>query len=70
MTKPINKTHAEKLWNDGLIDKEIAEKLNCSTGTIYNWRNTNDLPSNNGIFSRDPHGYKEARRKKLGEARV
>lgn len=59
----------EKLWNDGLTDVEIAEKLNCSPGTIYKWRKENDLPSNYGIFSRDPHGYIATRRKKKEKER-
>ncbi len=35
-----------KLYNEGLIDSEIAEKRNVSTSTIYTWRNNNELPSN------------------------
>jgi len=64
MAKQINTTHATALWFDGLLDLEIAEKLNCSSGTIQKWRKQNDMPSNYGIFSRDPNGYIATRRKK------
>ena len=64
MAKPINTTHATQLWNDGLIDREIAAKLNCVVGTVRRWRDKNDLPSNAGIFNWDPHGYIANRRKK------
>ena len=48
---------AFKLWNDGLLDKEIAEILNCKEKRITAWRNQNDYPTNRGIFSWDKMGF-------------
>lgn len=35
-----------KLYNKGLIDSEIAEKINVGISTITEWRKKNDLPAN------------------------
>jgi hypothetical protein len=69
MAKQINTTHATALWNDGLIDREIAEKLNCAVGTVHRWRKENDLPSNCGIKNWDPNGYTESHRRKREKER-
>lgn len=57
MRKAINSTIATQLWNDGLTDKEIGEKMGFTENGIRQWRMRNDLPSNNGIFSWDELGY-------------
>ena len=46
----IIKEEATKLWNNGLLDTEIAEQMNCSKVAVCIWRRKNDLPSNRGIF--------------------
>jgi uncharacterized protein YjcR len=69
MAKPINTTHSTALWNDGLIDREMAEKLNCVAGTVQRWRKENDLPSNCGIKNWDPNGYAENKRRKREKER-
>ena len=60
----INTTTLETLWNNGLVDREIAEKLNCSVGTVWKWRKKNGLPSNAGIFNHDENGYIAERKRK------
>ena len=35
---------AMKLYNQGMMDKEIAEKMNLSVSTIWRWRNSQRLP--------------------------
>lgn len=42
----------EELYNNGLSDAEIARQLNCSNGTISNYRNKLNLPPN-FIYTRD-----------------
>jgi uncharacterized protein YjcR len=42
----INKEEATKLYMDGLLDTEIAKRLNCSKATIQKWRQRNNLKSN------------------------
>lgn len=43
---------AEKLWFDGLLDREIANHLGVPYHVINHWRNAQgeDMPPNNGIF--------------------
>ena len=55
----INKEEAVALWNDGLLDTEIAKRFNCSKEAVSIWRKKNELPSNKGIF--DWGGHKEKR---------
>ena len=55
----IIKDEAVKLWNNGLLDTEIAEQMNCSKEAVYYWRKRNDLTSNRGIF--DWGGRKQRR---------
>ena len=47
----INKDKAIKLWQDGLLDTEIAKHFSCSKSAVTIWRRKNDLPSNKGIFN-------------------
>lgn len=56
----IDKEEATRLWNNGLLDTEIAEQMNCSKGAVCNWRTRNDLPNNRGIF--DWGGRKQSRK--------
>jgi len=51
--KHFDTVMAEKLWFDGLIDREIAEKMGCAKCTVWNWRDKNGLPSNRNIFKWD-----------------
>ena len=57
-----NTTALEALWNNGLVDHEIAKKLNCSHGTVFQWRKKNCLPSNAGIFNWDNGEHSEDER--------
>ena len=45
----IIKEEATKLWNNGLLDTEIAEQMNCSEVAIRQWRKRNYLESNLAI---------------------
>ena len=58
----INTTTLEALWNNGLVDREIAKKLNCSHSTVFVWRKRNGLPSNAGIFNWDNGEHSEDER--------
>ena len=52
--KPIRKIDdsvATKLWENGLNDREIGELMGFSSGAVTGWRNRNDYPTNQGIFS-------------------
>lgn len=40
--------HAFALWQDGLLDIEIAARLDCHEDTVSAWRKRNALPSNVG----------------------
>ena len=57
-----NTTTMEALWNDGLVDRAIAEKLNCAQNTVFHWRKRNGLPSNAGIFNWDNGEHSEDER--------
>ena len=45
----IIKDEATKLWNNGLLDTEIAEHFNCSEVAIKKWRKRNYLKMNTVI---------------------
>ena len=62
----IDKEEATALWNNGLVDPEIAEHFNCSKAAVSIWRKKNDLPSNKGIF--DWGGHKESRERVDGDS--
>ena len=55
---------AQKLYDQGLTDRLIAEQLgpNCRVKTVFHWREKNDLPSNYGILPRSDN--RSAQRKK------
>ena len=46
--KPFDRDLAEKLWQDGHTDPEIAEIVGASTTRIFQWRNENRLHANRG----------------------
>lgn len=50
-----------KLWKNGLKDIEIAKELKCSTVTVWQFRQENDMGSNVGLFNWD--GAKESQRR-------
>lgn len=52
MILKINKEEATALWNNGLLDTEIAKRLNCSKATIQQWRQRNNL-KNNSVINRN-----------------
>lgn len=41
---------AQTLYDEGYVDRIIAEKLGCKKCSVYYWRLKNDLPSNMGIL--------------------
>jgi len=44
--KRIDWDYAEKLYNDGLSDKKIAKVLNCTAGSVFQWRKrTSKMPN-------------------------
>lgn len=53
MNKPINEKLATKLWQDGLLDREICELLGYNQRTFSNWRAARGMASNRGIFEWD-----------------
>ncbi len=60
----------EDEWNNGLVDHEIAEKLNCALSTVFHWRKKNGLPSNAGIRKWDNGGYADDKRNYQKGAKV
>lgn len=48
-----------KMWNDCLIDREIAEKLGYKTRDIANYRRDHNMPSNAGLLNWDKDGYRD-----------
>jgi uncharacterized protein YjcR len=65
--KKIDKEKADKLWLDGKLDTEIAEHLNCSQQTVYNWRKKNGLRNNKAIASRNKNSVRHEQLTKLWE---
>lgn len=53
----LNQQEAQMLYDKGMNDYEIAEKLGASPGGVYAWRYRNGLPANTGT------GYHERRKK-------
>jgi hypothetical protein len=45
-----------RLWNKGLLDKQIGAILGCKAKSISNYRQKNGMSSNFGIFKRDAEG--------------
>lgn len=58
MTYKIDEPLLEKLWNDGLLDREIGEKIGCSTRIVANYRRDHQMPTNAGITNWDNGGAK------------
>lgn len=54
----INKKEAMDLWNNGLLDTEIAKHFNCSKVAVCVWRRKNDLPHNRWLVSGKTTGGK------------
>ncbi len=48
MLTPEENAIRYQLYNQGLIDKEIAEKAGVTPSAITQWRHTNKLPANGG----------------------
>lgn len=46
--KDLNKREIIELYNKGFLDTQIAAKLGTNSNVIYNFRRTNNLPSNKG----------------------
>lgn len=64
----INYEKALQLWNNGLLDGQIAKELGCSSANIWQWRKRNDLPTNKDIFDwgkERQHGDNNAKRQAL-----
>lgn len=53
----LNQQEAQMLYDNGMNDYEIAERLGASPGGVYAWRYRNKLPANTGT------GYHERRKK-------
>jgi len=45
------------MWNNGLLDREIAEQFGVTASTVECWRRKNGMASNRDIFKWDPLGY-------------
>lgn len=63
----INKEEATALWNNGLLDTELAEHFNCAVITIKKWRDRNNLLSNNVINRNEKSSTTHDRLNKLWE---
>ena len=48
MLTPEENAIRYQLYNQGLIDKEIAEKVGVNNSTIAEWRKQRNLPANGG----------------------
>lgn len=59
----VNHVQITKLWENGLKDAEIAKELNCSTLTVWKFREENGMGSNVGIFIWGDHKYKRSCKK-------
>lgn len=55
--KRLNQQEARRMYNLGMSDHEIADKLNASPSGVYVWRYRNGLSANTGT------GYHERRKK-------
>lgn len=55
--KRMNQQEARILYDKGMNDREIAERLGASPSGVYAWRYRNGLPANTGT------GYHERRKK-------
>jgi len=47
----INEEKATKLWEDGLLDRDIARILKCRESSIWNWRKKRGMSSNKNVFN-------------------
>jgi hypothetical protein len=64
MAKPINTTHSTALWNDGLVDREIAERLGYKSRDISNYRRDHNMPSNAGLMREGVQKCQETEQRK------
>lgn len=55
--KRLDQREARQLYDQGMSDYEIADRLGVSPSGVYHWRYRNRLPANTGT------GYHERRKK-------
>lgn len=55
--KRLDQQEARRLYNLGMNDHEVADRLGASPSSVYTWRYRNGLPANTGT------GYHERRKK-------
>lgn len=48
----IDKAKALKLWENGLLDTEIAKIMNCTKVAVCLWRRKYELPHNRWLTSK------------------
>lgn len=47
----INEDVAFRLWEDGLNDEVMAQRMKCGKATVARWREINSLEANGPIFN-------------------
>jgi len=57
MAVKIDKDKAIKLWERGLLCKEMAKELGCTEGGVSNFMKKHGMGSNVGIFDWVPSGF-------------
>jgi len=53
----IDKDKALKLWENGLLCREMAKELGCSEKGVSSYMKRNGMASNVGIFDWVPSGF-------------
>ena len=61
--KRLDQQEARRLYNLGMNDHEVADRLGASPSSVYTWRYRNGLPANTGT------GYHKRREKEGGHER-
>jgi len=56
-----------ELYEQGLIDREIADRAGLTIGSIWQWRQKNNLPPNGVISEKDKEKIKKLRKEGKNE---
>lgn len=63
----IDKEKATKLWERGLLAKEMAKELNCTVKGVTNFMKKHGMASNAGIFDWEPTDFIDHNKRKYSK---
>lgn len=66
----IDYARVQSLYNEGLTDKEIAEKLGCNKSKVWEWRTKRGLPSHSNRGKHDLNAVEQLYRRGYSDTMI